>query len=105
MLLFHAINAHRPSWLDDAMALSTRVGDYRSLPAYLVWVLGGVWQWRCVAATERVSRVVVQAKRFVAGTLLALLLTSAFKLGFDFPRPVAVLGPEVARVLGDPEGH
>jgi signal peptidase II len=103
--LFHAINAQQPSWLDDAMSLATRLGDYRNFPLCLVVWLLAVWQWRRLGNTERTMRAWLQAQRFALGALLALLLTSSLKFGFDFPRPIAVLGSGVVRVLGSPEGH
>ncbi|WP_157632486.1 phosphatase PAP2 family protein, partial [Bacillus cereus] len=41
---------------------------------------------------------------FSAAFLLALLVATALKLWFDFPRPPAVLG-DLARVIGDKELH
>lgn len=103
--LFHAINAQPPSWLDYAMSLATRVGDFWNFPLFLgLWLLV-VWQLRRAGHTETALRAWLQAQRFAVAALVALLLTGALKLGFDFPRPVTVLGAGAVRVLGRPEVH
>ena len=103
--LFHAINAQQPSWLDDAMSFASRIGDYRNFPLFLViWALV-VWHSRRADRAERAAHMFTGALRFAVSGVLLFLFTSGLKLGFDLPRPVAVLAAGSVRVLGKPELH
>lgn len=103
--LFHAINAQAPTWLDRMMWLASCVGDYRIFPLVLgAWLLT-IWQWQRKGGAKDALRGMLQAQRFALGAMVALLLAGGIKLAFDFPRPIAVLGSGLVRVLGDPDVH
>ena len=87
------------------MWLASCVGDYRNFPLVLgTWLLA-VWQWQRKGDAEGAALGMLQAKRFALGAMVALLLAGGLKFALDLPRPIAVLGPGLVRVLGDYDGH
>jgi membrane-associated phospholipid phosphatase len=101
--LFHAFNAHQPSWVDGMMSFATRVGDYRNFPLFLAAGLLAAWYWQRAFGPERARRMWTHVLRFAIGGVFALLLVASLKFGFQLPRPLAVLGANEVRLLGAPE--
>ncbi len=99
--LFQAINTGTPATLKPLAWFFGLVGSYWTAPLMLL----GLWWWS-KSATNPARGTAVRHRLigFSAAFLLALLVATALKLWFDFPRPPAVLG-DLARVIGDKELH
>jgi signal peptidase II len=99
--LFQAINTGTPATLKPLAWFFGLVGSYWTAPLMLL----GLWWWS-KSATNPARGTAVRHRLigFSAAFLLALLVATALKLWFDFPRPPAVLG-DLVRVIGDKELH
>ena len=99
--MFQAINTGTPAALGPLAWFFSLVGSYWTAPLMLL----GLWWWSKSATNPTHGRAVRHRLiGFSAAFLLALLVATALKLWFDFPRPPAVLG-DLARVIGDKELH
>lgn len=87
--LFQAINTGTPATLKPLAWFFGLVGSYWTAPLMLL----GLWWWS-KSATNPARGTAVRHRLigFSAAFLLALLVATALKLWFDFPRPPAVLG-------------
>lgn len=99
--LFHTINSGMPSALDPAAWFFSLIGSYWTAPLVML----GLWAWaRLAAESGRAPAIRHQLVRFVLAFGLALVLATALKLLFDFPRPPALYG-DLVRVMGTAEWH
>lgn len=100
--LFQIINQSTPAiFMPLAWVFSTLLGNYWSAPLVML----GLWAWsRSAEENNRVLAIRLQLVHFVIAFGLALVLATALKLLFDFPRPSAVYG-DLAQVIGTAEWH
>ena len=110
--LFHLINQRGPSWLDPVMSFATLIGDYRNFPVVLVIVIVVAWSRRRAGDCEQARTMQSIALRLGIAGIIGTLMTVSLKWWLDLPRPVAVLGAEGVRLLGNgelrhgfPSGH
>jgi membrane-associated phospholipid phosphatase len=104
LALFKAINQRGSDFTDSFAAIGNAVGDYAAMP-----VLAGILLLTAKMASDRHQHdTAVQlqwtARRLMTGFVLAWCIVATLKLGFDYPRPLTVLGAEV-RVIGLPSDH
>ncbi|MDA8094096.1 MAG: phosphatase PAP2 family protein [Betaproteobacteria bacterium] len=94
--LFQWLNGVRAPAVDAAAAALTHIGSPDTFPIYLLaaWLLSA---WR----PHWLPRKNVAA--FGAGFGLGAWAVGLLKASLNFPRPLAVLGPALVRVIGAPE--
>lgn len=100
--LFDAINQGTPDSLVGLAQLAAWLGHYWGGSLLLAGTLVAAWllSWRGAIAQATSLRHI--ARRFALGYGLAFLGVILLKIGFDYPRPIIVLGEHV-RVIGTPE--
>ena len=103
--LFSILNNHQSGMLDTPLIILGRLVDYWNFPAYLMLWFAIAWCLRTGGYGHRADEVGHVAWQFAIGFVLALVLTSALKLGLDFPRPAIVFGVDAIRMLDEPEGR
>lgn len=99
--LFHAINASTPSGLTPAVKFFSLAGNYWTAPVVVL-----ILWWYSTVVADGHCAVMIRKRlvEFIAAFGLAIIATTVLKLGFDFPRPPAVLG-HLVRVIGQAERH
>jgi len=104
--LFRLVNGWRSPGLDSAMVAASALGHPQLYPLYLPLVLWLSLRWP--------ARLPVRNVLCLAGgyAVVSVVLVPALKHAFDLPRPLAVLGPAGATLLGQqdavhtfPSGH
>lgn len=107
--IFAAVNGFHGPLLDPLMVLATRLGAFGNAPWIMAAMLcllavppvaarPAVFSWLPAPATVLRTLVI-----FVFACGLSVVLVSLMKIGFDLPRPSAVLPAGSVRVLVEPE--
>lgn len=101
--LFQVINQGMPTILAPlAWVFSNILGNYWTAPLVML----GLWAWsRSARESNRALAIRQQLVRFVVSFGLAMVVATALKLLFDFPRPLALYGDLVVRGIGTAEWH
>lgn len=109
--LFELVNGQSAGPLDSLMLGLSWLGEDRRFPLYLAaWFGLALWQRRRHDGAGKST--LRAAAQYAWGFVLTLALSSALKVGLDMPRPLAALGADAVRVLGEavsryslPSGH
>lgn len=109
--LFELVNGQPAGPLDAVMLGLSWLGEDWRFPLYLtVWLGVGMWQRR--RGGRAGNSTLWAAAHYVWGFALTVALSSALKVALDMPRPLAALGADAVRVLGEavsryslPSGH
>lgn len=101
LALFKAINLHASDFAGSVAAIGNVAGNYAAMP-----VLAGMLLLFAAIASRRhqhdtAANLRWQVRCLIVAFLLAWCVVVTLKLGFDYPRPLAVLGAEV-QVVGMP---
>ncbi|NML16575.1 phosphatase PAP2 family protein [Azohydromonas caseinilytica] len=102
--LFFALNDLRSPFIDAAMNLGTRLGDFWNMPwiAALLLVLLGASRrqaWSARPALPPRERLLQLLWTLLASYVVAGLVVSALKFGLQWPRPAALFGPGVVHAV------
>lgn len=102
--LFHALNAHHATWLDNAMLALSWAGDHDRFALYLgAFALLAWWHYARDPAGAGTRALLLALVTFSVAYLLDGMLVLGLKTAFDYPRPPAALLAEGLVVVGTPE--
>jgi len=116
--LFCVVNGIRGDFLDSVMLLGTRLGDFWNAPWIVFVMLSFIAIRRFAPQSAAVDwlpewhTLVNTLSVFLAGYVLAAVMVTLMKIGFDKPRPLAVMTLGTVHVLTQrelnhsfPSGH
>lgn len=107
--IFYAVNSWHGPLIDALMLTGTAVGDFRNMP----WILGAILlaialQQLFPVNTERLRSLQGMKQllmRLMLGYMVTAGIVALLKIGFDIPRPSAVLPSGRVTVLALPESR